>query len=179
MRIHWRNVPVRPEARARIEERLRALAADRDDLIELHISAKGTRHHVHGAREVSVRAQSRGREIVATRSRPDLAQALAEAIDAFERELRRVRERSSQHRDARAASPPELGVIERVEVEQGFGFILTDGGERVYFHRNALRPDLRFEELSEGQRVGLNFEAGEKGLQATVVVAAAPDAPPV
>jgi cold shock CspA family protein len=46
----------------------------------------------------------------------------------------------------------------------------------VYFHRNAVRPGLRFQELEEGQRVALNFEAGEKGLQATVVAAPAPDA---
>ena len=84
MEIHWRNVSPLPDAaRARIEERLRALAADRSDLIELHISAKTSRHHVHGGSEVSVRAQSRGREIVATRTRPDLGQALDEAVDAF------------------------------------------------------------------------------------------------
>jgi cold shock CspA family protein/ribosome-associated translation inhibitor RaiA len=179
MQIHWRNLPLAPHARARIEERLRALAAGRDDLIELHISGKQSAHHVHGAQEVSVRSHARGREIVATRTRPDLGVALDEALGAFERELRRVRERDREPRGPGAAAGLELGVIDRVELERGHGFILTDAGERVYFHRNALRPGLRFEALEEGQRVALNFEGGEKGLQATVVAAPPPDAPPV
>ena len=170
MEIHWRNLSALDETlRARVEERLRALAAGRSDLIDRHIAATESRHHVHGGREVSVRALARGKEIVASRVRPDLEQALADALDAFERELRRDRERASGRRDAREPTPPEQGVIDRIELEQGYGFILTDAGERVYFHRNALRPELRFEELEEGQRIGLNFEAGEKGLQATVV----------
>ena len=174
MEIHWRNLSTLDETlRARVEERLRALAADRDDVIDFHIAAKTTRHHVHGGSEVSVRASARGKDLVASRMRPDLAQALAEALDAFERELRRFRERASERRDARAPAPPEQGVIDRLELAQGYGFILTDAGERVYFHRNALRPELRFEELEEGQRIGLNFEAGEKGLQATVVLRSA------
>jgi cold shock CspA family protein len=173
LEIHWRNLSsLDEELRARIEERVRALAGDKRDLIDVHIAAKTTRHHVHGGREVSVRALARGREIVASRTRPDLELALAEALDAFERELRRFRERNSERRDVREPAPPEQGVIDRVELAEGYGFILTDAGERVYFHRNALRPELRFEELEEGQRIGLNFEAGEKGLQATVVLRA-------
>ena len=179
MQIHWSHVPLAPQVRVRIEKRLAALAGDRGDLLELHISSKISGHHVHGAQEVSVRAHARGREIVATRTRADLGRALDEALDAFERELRRMRVRDREPRGEGAAAPPELGVIDSVALEQGYGFILTDAGERVYFHRNALRPGLRFEALQEGQRVGLNFEAGEKGLQATVVSQPRPDAPPV
>ena len=169
MEIHWRNLSVLDETlRARVEERLRMLATDRDDLLAVHISAKTSGHHVHGGSEVSLHATTHGKELVASRTRPDLEQALAEALDAFERELRRVRDRMSERR-GRVAAPAEQGVIDRLELAEGYGFILTDGGERVYFHRNALRPELRFEELEEGQRIGLNFEGGEKGLQATVV----------
>jgi cold shock CspA family protein len=58
-----------------------------------------------------------------------------------------------------------------VLVHEGYGFLLTDEGERVYFHRNCVRDPLRFEQLDEGQRVSLQVEAGEKGMQATVVAA--------
>jgi CspA family cold shock protein len=68
-------------------------------------------------------------------------------------------------------------VVDRVLAAQGYGFIVTDAGESVYFHRNAVRGGLHFEGLEEGQRVGLNIEQGERGLQATVVVPAPPDAP--
>jgi cold shock CspA family protein len=68
-------------------------------------------------------------------------------------------------------------VIDRVNTEEGYGFILTDGGERVYFHRNALKGGLALEALTEGSRVGLGLEAGDEGLQATHVRPAPPDAP--
>jgi cold shock CspA family protein len=68
-----------------------------------------------------------------------------------------------------------MGVIDSVLHGPGYGFILTDAGDRVYFHRNALKQGLEFHALEEGQRVGLNFEAGEKGLQATAVMMPPPD----
>jgi cold shock CspA family protein len=64
-----------------------------------------------------------------------------------------------------------------VFADDDYGFILTDAGEQVYFHRNAVHGGLAFERLAEGDRVGLNFEAGENGLQATVVRPAPPGAP--
>jgi cold shock CspA family protein/ribosome-associated translation inhibitor RaiA len=179
MEIHWKNLDgVRLDVRQRIEQRLQALAGSHGDLIDVRIAAKTTGHHVHGGQEVRIAAQARGKEqIVAARTRPDVGQALDEVVDAFEREVRRMREKRRDSRNGRAAEPPELGVVDRVFAGQGYGFILTDGGERVYFHRNAVREGLRFHELEEGQRVGLNFEAGEKGLQATAVMAPPPDAP--
>jgi len=70
-----------------------------------------------------------------------------------------------------------LGLIDRVLVDEGYGFIITDEGNTVYFHRNAVSGGISFERLQEGQRIGLNVEPGEEGLQATVVVPAPPDAP--
>lgn len=178
MEIHWRNMEGLPAARREgIEERLRGLDEGHGDLIKLWIAGSTTPHHRHGAQEVSVRCQVRGRELVASRTRPDLGHALDEVLDVFERELRKLRDRRSEGRTARAAGLELLGVIDRVIAGEGYGFILTDAGERVYFHRNALKGGLDFEALAEGARVGLAFEAGEKGLQATTVRPAPPDAP--
>jgi len=47
--------------------------------------------------------------------------------------------------------------------------LLTDGGERVYFHRNAVGGGLEFEHLEGGEVVGLDYEAGDAGLQAKFV----------
>ena len=177
MQIHWRHVdPIGPEVRERVEERLRELAGDHGDLLDVRIAAKLTGHHNHGGQEVRIAGHAAGKEIVAARTRPDATQALDEALDAFEREVWRMRDRRTKQRSDRPSGPPELGVVDRVVAGEGYGFILTDGGERVYFHRNAVREGLRFEALEEGQRVGLDFEAGDKGLQATSVVAPPPDA---
>ena len=177
MEIHWRNMDELGRGRrGEIEERLARLEEGHNDLIKLWITGAKTPHHRHGAQEVSLRCQVRGRELVAARTRPDLGQALDEVLDVFERELRKLRDRRSDERNWRPAGSELLGVIDRVNTEEGYGFILTDGGERVYFHRNALHGGLAFDRLDEGQRVALDFEKGDRGLQATVVRPPPPEA---
>ncbi len=177
MEIHWRNVEVRDEERRAVEERLRALAEGHNDLIDVRIAAKPSRHHRRGGQEVRIACQARGKELVAARTREEVALALYEALDAFEREVRRLRDRRADRRNQRPAEPPHLGIVDRIFLDDGYGFILTDGGEQVYFHRNAVSGGLDFERLEEGQRVGLNIEAGDKGPQATAVVEPPPNAP--
>jgi len=179
MQIHWIHPEAfRDELRRAVEQRLEALAAGHTDLIDVRISAHGTLHHRHGAQQVRIVCQLRGHEIVAARERNEAALALDEALEVFEREVRELRVRRNDPRRPRpAAAPPELGIVDRVFRDDGYGFILTDAGERVYFHRNAVHGDLAFDALAEGQRVGLNVEPGEQGLQATVVRPAPPEAP--
>ncbi len=178
MQIQWVGMQeIHPEEREAIETRLRGLGNGQTDLIDVRIVAKPSGHHRHGGQEVRIAGLVRGKELAAARTRPDLALALHEAVDAFIRELRRFRDRRDDRRSEGAAPPPLLGIIDRVLLDEGYGFILTDGGEQVYFHRNAVHDGLVFEELREGQRVGLDFEAGRDGLQATTVGAAPPDAP--
>ena len=177
MELHW----VHPEEfeereREETERRIRELAGDHTDLIDVRITARASGHHRHGDREVRIVCNARGKELVATRSRPDAGLALHDALAAFEREVWRMRHRRTQRRNERPASAPEHGVIDEVFPEEGYGFILTDSGERVYFHRNAVSSGLSFERLGEGDRVGLNIEGGLKGPQATVVLAPSIDA---
>jgi cold shock CspA family protein/ribosome-associated translation inhibitor RaiA len=178
MELHWHHPEAFREAdRAAAEKRIAELARDRTDLIDVRIAAHRTEHHRHGGQEVRITCEARGKEIVAARTRPDAGLALNEALDAFEREVWRMRHRRTQEREERPAPAPELGVIDEIRSEEGYGFILTDAGERVYFHRNAVHGNLEFDRLETGQRVGLNLEAGVQGPQATVVVAPPPDEP--
>jgi len=176
MELHWHHPEAfREQDRIAAEKRVADLALDRTDLIDVRIAARRSGHHQHGGQEVRITCEARGKEIVATRTRPDAGLALNEALDAFEREVWRMRHRRTQEREERPAPPPELGVIDEILPGEGYGFILTDAGERVYFHRNAVHGGLEFERLETGQRVGLNIEGGEQGPQATVVVAPPPD----
>ena len=178
MEIHWLHPDrFRDAERDLAEARLRELASGHTDLIDVRVAARPTAHHRHGGQEVRITCQARGREIVAARTRDDAGLALNEALDAFEREVRRLRDRRQQLRTERPAGPPELGVIDRILADEGYGFVITDAGESVYFHRNAVSGGLEFERLEEGQRVGLNIEGGVDGTQATVVLPAPPDAP--
>lgn len=178
MQIHWIHVDeLRPDDRNGVEARLEALAAGHSDLIDVRIVGRSTNHHRLGGREIRITCQARGKEIVITRASTEVGLALNEALDVFEREVHRLRDRRTTRRAERPATPPYLGLVDRIFREEGYGFILTDAGEQVYFHRNAVTDGLDFERLEEGQRVGLNVEAGERGTQATAVVPAPIDAP--
>jgi CspA family cold shock protein len=176
MEIHWTHVEdIEASERQAAEDRIRGLSNGHSDLIDVRVVASKTRHHRRGGCEVRIVCLARGKEIVARRMADNVGLALNEALDAFEREVRRLRDRRAGHR-TEAAMPPDLGIVDRVH-EDGFGFVLTDRGEQVYFHRNAVSGGLEFDQLEEGQRVALSIGEGEEGPQATAVIPAPPDAP--
>ncbi len=180
MEIHWYGLgDLSTEERAEAEARLALLAAGHSDLIDVRVTGRKTGHHRHGGQEIHITCQARGREIVATRTRPDLGLALNEALDAFEREVQEWREKLRDRRRERPPEPPCLGIVDRIFRDEGYGFILTDAGEQVYFHRNAVKEGLDFDRLEEAQRVALDFEMGREGMQATTVVAPPPGTPSV
>lgn len=60
------------------------------------------------------------------------------------------------------------GKVKRVVRDRGFGFIRTEEGREVFFHRSSLQ-DLTFEALNEGDAVEFEVEEGPKGLRAVTV----------
>lgn len=178
IQIHWDHLnEISDAGKVSAEVRLRALAAQHDDLLSLRVSGRTSAHHRHGDREVRIVGKGKGRDFFVSRVRPELGRALHDAVDAFVHEVRNLRSRRVARTPQRSDSPPHLGLIDRVLRDEGYGFIITDDGNTVYFHRNAVSGGIAFERLREGQRIGLNVECGEDGLQATVVVPAPPDAP--
>ena len=60
------------------------------------------------------------------------------------------------------------GKIKRLIKERGFGFITTEDGKEVFFHRSALEGE-NFDALEEGASVEFDLEEGPKGPRATNV----------
>ena len=57
------------------------------------------------------------------------------------------------------------GVIARLLIDKGFGFIRDEGGTEHFFHRSAVRNAV-FELLREGQQVEFTVEDSQKGPRA-------------
>ncbi len=57
------------------------------------------------------------------------------------------------------------GTIRRLMGDRGYGFITTEDGKDIFFHRTGLRG-LRFDSLKEGQPVEFETEEGPKGPRA-------------
>ncbi len=176
MEIHWRNAQEIDDAlRAKVEAQLLRLAEHHRDLIDLWIDVeRPSEHHRVSARSVEIRCQARGAELVAHGAHEALRSALLEATRSFKREVKRLRARRRDARAIRPEAPPMRGVVDRVLRDQDYGFLLTDAGERVYFHRNAVGSGLDFDRLEGGETVALDYEAGAEGLQATFVKAVEP-----
>lgn len=63
------------------------------------------------------------------------------------------------------------GSVKWFNEEKGFGFLTqNDGGKDVFVHFRSIASE-GFKTLIEGQQVEFNVEQGQKGLQATNVIA--------
>ncbi len=62
------------------------------------------------------------------------------------------------------------GTVKWFSRTKGYGFIEREGGDDVFVHFSAIQGD-GFKNLDEGQQVEFSVEQGDKGLQATNVVA--------
>lgn len=135
----------------------------------VHLRATLARHDHQNAEdthEAVVVAQMPGHTVTARKSDNSFEEAIRQAFEALETELERIQEKRASH-GVRVAAPPERGVVTKLFPEEGYGFIVLDGGTEVYFHRNAVH-DLEFGKM-DGMEVALNIEEGEKGPQATTV----------
>lgn len=179
LEIESRNIEMTPRWKTEIETRMADLQRHHDDLTHGRVTLTKNRHHkkLNNVAEALVLVTLPGRHTLTARKEDKtFEEAIRAAFQAVSIELRKYREKRG-HTDVRTAPiPPERGVICKLFPQEGYGFILQDGGGEVYFHRHALQG-LTFEALEDGTEVVYNLEQGKKGPQATVVTAPPPIIP--
>ena len=100
----------------------------------------------------------------------DLYQTLRDAFEAMERQLEsEVRSRRGEVKTHEEVHP--RGRVARLFPNDDFGFIETDEGREIYFHRNAV-DNGGFDHLALGQNVKFVEDEGERGPQASAVFTA-------
>jgi cold shock CspA family protein/ribosome-associated translation inhibitor RaiA len=136
------------------------------------------RHHRQGSHfRVRIDMTVPGAELVAARFPPQHAShedphvALRDAFLKARRELLDWSRRQNGHMKSHVG--PAEGTIVQLSPE-GFGFIATDDGRELYFHRNSVIDG--WDSVDLGTRVRFAEEAGEKGPQASTVALAAQSA---
>ncbi|MDT3684987.1 MAG: HPF/RaiA family ribosome-associated protein [Pseudorhodoplanes sp.] len=131
----------------------------------------GRHHRTGGLYEVSIRlALPNGKEVNVSRTPPaderhsDISFAINDAFKHARRQLQdQVRELQGQIK-THDAQP--VGTI--TQLHDDFGFLQTEDGREIYFHRNSVLED-KFPRLTPGTRVIFVEEMGEKGAQASTV----------
>jgi cold shock CspA family protein len=108
-----------------------------------------------------------GRELVVNRvEHEDLYVAVRDAFDAAKRQLE---EQARKRRgDVKTHLEMPRGKVVKIFPFDGYGFIVSNDGREIYFHRNSvIEPS--FDRLEEGTEVAFLEEQGKEGPQAVRV----------
>ncbi len=175
LRIAFRNIE--PPIGAEEEVRNRVVELERffDRIIACAVVVEAHhRHHRQGSLyHVRIELIVPEREIVVRREPPehhaheDLHVAIRDAFDAAQRQLQdHAREMRG---DVKAHAAPTIGTIVRLFPD--YGFLVTETGDEVYLHRNAVLGR-GFDKLNAGDRVRyvVHEGEGEQGAQASTVI---------
>ncbi len=112
-----------------------------------------------------------GEEIVIRRQpHAELETAIQEAFDAAGRRIQDYARRQRRG-EAKRRATPNRGVVTQLFPYEGYGFLQTDDGREVYFHRHSVL-DEAFDRLEVGSAVRFEEEEGIKGRQASTVALA-------
>lgn len=131
------------------------------------------KHHRHGVLyEIHIDITLPGHEIVVSREPSEHAEhkVLSVAIgDAFDSARRQLEDcvRKARH-DVKVHESLPHARVKEINPEEGYGFLQTDDGRKIYFHRNSVLNDA-FDTLDIDAQLEFREEQGEKGPQASLV----------
>lgn len=130
------------------------------------------RHHRQGKRyHVRIDLTVPGEEIVVSRNPESLVhEDLYASIDAAFDDAQRLLQDYARRRrgDTKHHEPTPHGRVVELEPLEGYGFLETQEGERIYFHRNSVLNG-EFDRLAIGAKVRFAAEEGREGPQASTV----------
>lgn len=171
--ITLKNIPHSEAVEAKIKEKIEKLDQFSDRIMSCRVIVEESQRSKHQGKLFAVRIDITipGKELVVNRiEHEDLYVAVRDAFDAAKRQLeehaRRRRGVVKTHQE------PPCGRVVKLFPFDGYGFIETNDGREIYFHRNSvIEPS--FDRLEEGAEVAFIEEQGKEGPQAVRVAAKA------
>jgi len=176
VQITFRDMSPSPGLTAHVEKRAAKLDTFFDRIVKCHVVVEAPhRHKTHGKRfHVRIDLHVPGRELVVSKTPDDAREDAHAAIDdAFGDAERMLEDFAALHSkvDLKVHLKLPHGVVAKLFLERGYGFIEAEDGREVYFHQNSVLGT-RFDRLSVGARVRYAEEDGDNGPQASTVHAA-------
>lgn len=165
-----RGVELTPALEADIHERVAALERYFPRLIgcSVMVEGPGPHHRVGGPFAVRLDLSVPDAEpiLINRPKRTELGRAVDEVFDVATRrleDLARIQRGGIKHHE------PQLRArVVRLSPARDHGFLRTDDGRELYFHRHSVLGD--FDRLVPGAAVRFHEEAGDNGPQASTVV---------
>ncbi len=167
LEISTRLIELDPVLEAELRRRAAKLERFYDRITSCRIAVeRPSNHHQEGGPyRVRVDITVPGSELVANKEAEDLNTAVRDAFSAAERQVDDFSRR--RRGEVKTPSGPPQGTVLRLFQEEGFGFLQSEDGREIYFHRNAVLDG--FESLTIGAPVRYAEEQGIEGPQASTV----------
>lgn len=172
LQISSRNLSLSEAAEQNIREKAEKLEEFYERITSCRIHVEAPHRHSHQGVLYNVRLDITvpGKELVVKREpNEDLYVAIRDAFNAAVRQLKGYARKRRGEIKAHEETPH--GYIARLFHDEGYGFIQTNDGRDIYFHRNSVRNG-GFDELAENAAVRYVEESGEDGPQASAVIPA-------
>jgi ribosomal subunit interface protein len=167
--ITLKNVPHSEAVEAKIREKISKLDQFSDRVMSCRVVVEESQKKQHQGKLFSVRIDMTvpGKELVVNRvENEDCYVAVRDAFDAAKRQLE---EHTRKRRgDVKLHVESPRGTVAKLFPFDGYGFIMTNDGREIYFHRNSV-IEPTFDRLEEGAEVAFLEEQGKEGPQAVRV----------
>ena len=172
VQITFRDIKPSTVISEHVERRAAKLDVFFDRIVKCHVVVEAPHRHGGTGRRYHVRIDLHvpGKELVVSRGPEDSNEELHAAVDEAFGDAERVLDDYSRQLkfDSKTHLKPPHGVITKVFLDRGYGFIEADAGHEVYFHRNSILGTA-FEKVHVGAKVRFAEEDGDKGPQASTV----------
>jgi len=180
LEIAFHNTPPSEAVEAEIRALVDKLAARHAHLIGCRVSVEAlhNQHRTGNVHDVHIVLSVPGRDIAVSRAphrakeryaNPDIHAVLRDAFRAAERQLEAYKD---HRRGGEAGMTPTgaalTGQVAQIQPGEDHGFILTNTGTQLYFHRDSV-TNAGFASLKPGDRVHYVEEEGDAGPVATKV----------
>lgn len=178
LEVAFHNLQPSPTVEAELRQHVDKLERRFGRLIGCRVSVERlhNQHRTGNVFEVHVTLSVPGHDLAVSRqphkpkerwAHPDIHTSIRDAFEAAERQLEAFKGRVRS--DTSAPSGSALtGSVTLIEPGADHGFILTNTGSQLYFHRDSVTNG-RFESLHEGDPVHYVEEAGDAGPTATKI----------
>ncbi len=173
LQISSRNVELNPGMEVAIRAAADRLDSFYDRIMSCRVLVETPHRHLRAGAQYNVRVDLTlpGGELVVKRQpERNLLTAIQRSFEAARRQLEDYA-RTQRGAVKLPATSPRARVA-RLFSYEGYGFIGTEDGREIYFHRNSVLNDA-FDRLEIGTTVRYAEEAGEQGPQASSVAVAA------
>ena len=177
LEISFHNCPASPAIEADIRKRVEKLEQKFGKFIGCRVSVEAlhNQHRTGNEHEVHIEVSLPGKNVVVSKephhtkenhARGDVLQAVRDAFKAAESQLRSVSK--ARQGEVKPHPTPVQGRVSELHRERDFGYLTTNDGTLLYFHRNSMMNG-DFDKLEPGDPLEYVEAMGDTGPTASKV----------